>query len=47
MTIRTTHTYEYQYSLLFGDAGYLLVMQAIYGYSYIYFLSVKINTIYN
>lgn len=24
-----------------------LVMQAIYSYSYIYFLSVKINTIYN
>lgn len=33
MTIRTTHTYEYQYSLLFGDAGYLWLLLHLFSIS--------------
>lgn len=33
MTIRTTHTYEYQYSLLFGDSGYLWLLLHLFSIS--------------
>ncbi|HHE3291394.1 TPA: lanthionine synthetase, partial [Streptococcus pneumoniae] len=33
MTIRTTHTYKYQYSLLFGDAGYLWLLLHLFSIS--------------
>ncbi|HGQ6357667.1 TPA: lanthionine synthetase LanC family protein [Streptococcus pneumoniae] len=33
VTIRTTHTYEYQYSLLFGDAGYLWLLLHLFSIS--------------
>ncbi|HEU6838365.1 TPA: lanthionine synthetase [Streptococcus pneumoniae] len=33
VTIRTTHTYEYQYSLLSGDAGYLWLLLHLFSIS--------------
>ncbi|HGR3528222.1 TPA: lanthionine synthetase LanC family protein [Streptococcus pneumoniae] len=33
VTIRTIHTYEYQYSLLFGDAGYLWLLLHLFSIS--------------